>query len=264
METVGTIMSAEVATVAPDLSLRDAVATMAALAISCVVVQDGPRPVGIVSERDMVQKVLARRQNPGDLRVADVMTSPVVTVPAELSTFEALDILRGRGVRRLPVVDAEGALIGIVTQTDLVRSVLTSLRRFTLHEAVEALVKLDHQQRAQMQAVQTVTTRYRALDLRCQELLRLLHRTARELRRQPQQDLDAFATEVVEGTRAVEALLGLDPDDAPALDDILRPATVDHGTWIAQVTERLQRASQLIARILEGGAAEHERNGGRG
>jgi diguanylate cyclase (GGDEF)-like protein len=87
------------------------------------VVTDGATPVGIVTERDMVgalRGVLTGRL--ADVRVADCMSTPAVTVVEDAGLFEALVLCRTRRIRHLPVVDAQGRLTGILTQSDLVRA----------------------------------------------------------------------------------------------------------------------------------------------
>src|SRR5262249_9137534 len=124
MDSVADIMTREVATAHPDSPLADAVTVMAERVISCIVATEAGRPVGVMSERDLVRKVVAAGADAPRLRVRDVMPSPVVAVPAETTALEALERLRGGHFRRLPVIDPAGALIGIVTQTDLLRGLL--------------------------------------------------------------------------------------------------------------------------------------------
>src|SRR5262245_55393603 len=115
MKTVGSAMKSEVAIADANLELPKAMTIMAERAISSLVVREGARPVGIMSERDLFRKVLARGRDATKMRICDVMTTPVHTIGPEATTLDALRILRGHSFRRLPVVDAEGVLIGIVT-----------------------------------------------------------------------------------------------------------------------------------------------------
>ena len=87
-----------------------------------VVVEDkGGRkhPVGIVTDRDIVVEVVAAGVNPDALKVGDIMGAEVATVRESEGLFEALRYMRNKGVRRMPVVDASGGLIGILTLDDL-------------------------------------------------------------------------------------------------------------------------------------------------
>lgn len=88
---------------------------------SLVVVDDlaGKRvPVGIVTDRDLVVEVEAMDLDPKVITVGDIMTSELVTVPENLGVLEAMEVMRFKGVRRLPVVDSEGRLAGIITIDD--------------------------------------------------------------------------------------------------------------------------------------------------
>ena len=87
-----------------------------------VVVEDkGGRkhPVGIVTDRDIVVEVVAAGVNPESLKVGDIMGPEVATVRESEGLFEALRYMRNKGVRRMPVVDASGGLVGILTLDDL-------------------------------------------------------------------------------------------------------------------------------------------------
>lgn len=88
-----------------------------------IVIEDAAprnRPIGIVTDRDLVIEVLAMDVNPQTLTAADVMTANPQTVRDGEAIFEAVETMRRAGVRRLPVVDAENRLVGIVTFDDLV------------------------------------------------------------------------------------------------------------------------------------------------
>lgn len=81
---------------------------------------DGKRvPVGIITDRDLVIEVLAEGIAPDTVVAEDIMSRPVVTVRDEAGLIEAMRIMRARGIRRLPVVDSEDALLGILTVDDL-------------------------------------------------------------------------------------------------------------------------------------------------
>lgn len=82
--------------------------------------RDGRRfPVGIVTDRDIVVEVVAAGVNPEALKVGDIMGAQVATVRENDGLFEAMRAMRDQGVRRMPVVDAAGALVGILTLDDL-------------------------------------------------------------------------------------------------------------------------------------------------
>jgi CBS domain-containing protein len=86
-----------------------------------------PKPLGILTDRDIVCGQLDRAGDLHCLVVGDVMTRDPLTVRAELEVTEAIRALSARGVRRAPVVDSSGALIGVVTLDDLLPEVAQQL-----------------------------------------------------------------------------------------------------------------------------------------
>jgi CBS domain-containing protein len=92
-----------------------------------VVIDRERRPVGIVTDRDLVLKVMADGRAPESVLVADVMSRDPVTIDGEADVSRGLAMLREHGVRRLPVVGSDGALIGILTYDDLVEWIAEEL-----------------------------------------------------------------------------------------------------------------------------------------
>jgi PAS domain S-box-containing protein len=121
---VGDLMSRDVATIAPDQSVLSAAKVMATDSISSLVVVDNGMVVGIITETDFLKKVVASGRNAEHVKVAEVMSRPVVSVTPDTNVFDAGGIAEEKKVKRLPVLD-RGHLVGIVTRTDLVR-ILTS------------------------------------------------------------------------------------------------------------------------------------------
>ncbi len=118
-DTIGEIMTRDVASIGPDDAVEQAVRAMVSREIGSVVVVDGGRAVGVLTERDLTRRLLDDR----DLlaaRVGDVMSSPVVSTSPATQIVDAFDLMNGRGIRRLPVVDGD-RLVGIVTERDLMR-----------------------------------------------------------------------------------------------------------------------------------------------
>lgn len=116
---ISQIISRHVISVSPETPLTEAVAIMASAKISCLVVVDKKRPLGIFTERDLVR--LADRLTDLDSQlISDVMTSPVVTIPGTLSIFEAYSLMLTNKIRHHVVVDQGGRLMGLMTQSDLI------------------------------------------------------------------------------------------------------------------------------------------------
>lgn len=78
------------------------------------------RPVGIVTDRDIVIEVVVNNLNPETVLVAEIMGDKLATVRERDGVFEAIHLMRQKGIRRIPVVDDEGALQGIVSVDDMV------------------------------------------------------------------------------------------------------------------------------------------------
>jgi CBS domain-containing protein len=117
---VGEIMSQEVVTATPEDTIFSVAQKMADQNVTCVVVTNKGRVVGILTEKDMLSTMAGQRTVSCGLCVSGQMTSPVDTVTPETSLLEADRIMETHCIRRLPVVE-DGQLVGIVTQTDITR-----------------------------------------------------------------------------------------------------------------------------------------------
>lgn len=123
----------EVATITADKTICDCTRQMRLEHVgSLVVVNDDQTPLGMITDRDIAIEVVARNLDPMKLTVRDVMTTPVVTAGPSESMVVALARMREFGVRRLPIVDEEGKLVGVISNSNLVEelsSLLDSLVR---------------------------------------------------------------------------------------------------------------------------------------
>ena len=138
---VGEICNRDVVIAEKALSVVDAAQLMRTHHVGDLVVVEekaGRRhPVGIVTDRDIVVEVVAAGVDPDALTVGDIMGPEVATVRESEGLFEALRYMRGKGVRRMPVVDHEGILVGILTLDDLLSLLaeeLTELAKLVSHE----------------------------------------------------------------------------------------------------------------------------------
>ncbi|WP_313696187.1 CBS domain-containing protein [Halorarum halobium] len=112
------VVQTDVVTVAPDEPVSAAVGTMAEEVVGSIVVVEDDRPVGIVTDRS-VALALDATPDVAERDVEEVMTTDPVTATMESSVFDAIGVLEEAGVRRLPIVDADGRLEGIVTLDDV-------------------------------------------------------------------------------------------------------------------------------------------------
>ena len=126
--TVGDVMTREVVTVSPSESFKTCADLLRIHQVSALpVVMAGERLVGIVSEADLMRAVAEPPSAvPGRPTAADVMTHDVVTTTAHATVAAAARAMHERGLKRLPVVDAENRLIGIVSRADILRVFLRS------------------------------------------------------------------------------------------------------------------------------------------
>lgn len=116
--TVSDLMREEVVTVTPDRPVPEVATEMHQQRVGSVVVVDGTRPVGIVTDRDVAVRVVAEGRDAGALTAADVMTEDPETVDVETGIFELANAMYDASVRRIPVVE-DGDLAGIVALDDL-------------------------------------------------------------------------------------------------------------------------------------------------
>lgn len=114
-------------TVSAHSTVMDAVRTMHEEHIGAIAVVDNGRLTGIFSERDLMNRVVLQRRDPGNTSVGDVMTSPVITIERTSTADDALKLMDEKHIRHLPVVNNDGKLAGMLS----VRSLL--------HEKVEEL-----------------------------------------------------------------------------------------------------------------------------
>lgn len=134
--TVGDVCTRQVVAAPPSLSVDEAARLMRERHVGCIVVVeqgDGGRlPSGMLTDRDIVTAVVAKGADAKSLRVGDVMTPSVATVQDSDTLYDALTLMRHRGVRRLPVTGPHGALAGIVTLDDVVGALAGQLQAATM------------------------------------------------------------------------------------------------------------------------------------
>jgi CBS domain-containing protein len=118
-DTVGVLMTTEVVTVARDATVRDALRAMIEHDIGSVVVAERDAAVGVFTERDVTRHLLTDTAML-DEPIQQLMSTPPITVAPGDQVADAFELMNGRRIRRLPVVDG-GRLVGIVTEGDLRR-----------------------------------------------------------------------------------------------------------------------------------------------
>jgi CBS domain-containing protein len=92
---------------------------MASKNVGSVIVIKNGSPAGIITDRDIVIRVVNKGLDPSTLKVQDVMTIDPLCLNEDIGVFEALEIVKGKGVRRYPVIDKTGKVVGIVILDDI-------------------------------------------------------------------------------------------------------------------------------------------------
>ena len=122
---VGDMMNKDVITISSDETLTSTAKKMSENNISCIIVADDANLAGILTETDFLKRVVAAEEILFDkIGVAEIMSFPVESISSDLTVLEASKIMEEKHIKRLPILE-EKRLVGIVTQTDLIR-VLTS------------------------------------------------------------------------------------------------------------------------------------------
>jgi CBS domain-containing protein len=121
---VAELMTREVEFIAPDAPVSAAAELMGELDVGALPVGGPAELRGIVTDRDLLYRVVAQGRDAAKVRVAEVLSAPVVTCREEDSVQAVLDLMAANHLRRLPVVDAGGRVTGWITLADLARAML--------------------------------------------------------------------------------------------------------------------------------------------
>lgn len=115
------MMSRRILSVTPSARVVEAARILRDSKIGCLLVSgDNDRYIGIVSETDLVRKVVAAEQDPGRVFVSEVMTSPIITIEIDRSAHDASDLMAERGIRHLAITE-DGRIVGMLSVRDLLR-----------------------------------------------------------------------------------------------------------------------------------------------
>lgn len=125
MYAVRDIMSSPVLTTSPDATVDDALHSMREAGVSSVIVEIPNEAPGIMTKRDIITKVVSQDKDTSALRVSQIMSSPILTIPADASLRHCSRLMQEAKVRRLPV-EEDGKIVGIISDTDIFMAVEAS------------------------------------------------------------------------------------------------------------------------------------------
>jgi len=121
LSTVRSVMSKPVVTTKADNSIREAAEVMRKKSVGCIVVTREGKPVGIVTERDMLRNVVAKGLDASKVQMKEIMSKQLITAKSNMPIIEAVRILQKKKIRRLLIMENK-KLAGIVTQRDPLRA----------------------------------------------------------------------------------------------------------------------------------------------
>jgi len=113
------IMRKQVVSIDSAMTVKDAATMMDDTNVGCVVITRGNAPIGILTERDFVKKIVSQEKSL-DTPLAEVMSFPLITVDSNDTVWDAAEIFKTNNIHKAPVQD-DGKLVGILTTTDIVK-----------------------------------------------------------------------------------------------------------------------------------------------
>ncbi len=126
MHTVKTLLEKKgsaVWSIAPGAKVYDALEMMAEKNIGALLVMDGEKLIGVVSERDYARKIILKGKASKDVPVSEIMSSPAITVAPSASLEDALAVMSANHIRHLPV-EAEGSIYGVLSMRDVMTAII--------------------------------------------------------------------------------------------------------------------------------------------
>jgi len=115
------VMVEGVVTIDADATVMQAVKLMNENEIGCLIAMRRGRAVGIITERDLLKRVIAKSKNPKKTRVREIMTKPLIAGQPNMDLEEATRLMFKMKIKKLPVVEGNGKLAGLITLTDVAR-----------------------------------------------------------------------------------------------------------------------------------------------
>jgi CBS domain-containing protein len=119
---VGDAMSSPVITVDGETNVRDSATLMSEKGIGSLIVLRGGEPVGIVTKRDIIKRVVSECKDPCGTKIQDIMTSPVITTSKDVGILSAMRTMREHQISQMLVLEGD-KMAGIISERDLIKAV---------------------------------------------------------------------------------------------------------------------------------------------
>ncbi len=117
--TVKDVMNPQVVVAKPQATIKEAAEIMSQFRIGCLIIMENDKVLGIVTESDIIGKVVAKKKDPERITVEEIMSKNVISTTPDENLDDAADKMVENKIKRLPVIDS-GKLVGIITATDLI------------------------------------------------------------------------------------------------------------------------------------------------
>ncbi len=127
MTRIRDVMTKNVVKASRETTIAEICSIMVQHKIGSIIISEAEEPVGIITERDILEKIAAESRNPDRVAADEIMTKNITTVKADVPIEEAVKLLAERRLKRLPVLEGS-KLIGIVTATDILKAVNTEMQ----------------------------------------------------------------------------------------------------------------------------------------
>jgi CBS domain-containing protein len=137
------VMVEDVITVEEKITVKKAVELMNKHEIGCLIAVKKGKPAGIVTERDMLKRILLESKDPEKIKVSEIMSKPLIIGKPQMDIEDAVKLMFKRNIKKLPVADNDH-LVGLVTLTDLVRSeqIVKMLKKLQAKETPKRMKKV--------------------------------------------------------------------------------------------------------------------------
>ena len=122
------IMTKDVHVVRNDTSMQEVIATMTKFDLSYIMVETGGKPTGIITEHDILVRLVTQGLAPSAVIARMVYTNPIFTIGEEATVEEAVKMMKHWGVKHLPVTDKKGDLVGVLTSDDIMFAVPSMIK----------------------------------------------------------------------------------------------------------------------------------------